>query len=543
MQYVYSSCINNNFSLGRDERITTFAPHDKCKYIRKTTMGKLIAAIALLLVQTAANALTEGYKYKYVYKDIPFEMAEINAPTFPDREVTITDFGAVGDGMSLCTQAFADAIDALAKQGGGRLTVPPGVWLTGPVVLKSNIDLHIERGAVIMFSPDIRLYRPVSAMYEGQTARKCQSPISGTDLTNVAITGEGVIDGNGQYWRPLKRMKVTEGQWNKLTAISGVFRDKGYWFPDVKISDGDSLARMKAAFGTESDEEWTNIRHYMRPVMISLVGCKNVLLNGVTFQNSPSWNVHPLMCENVIIDNIQVRNPSYAQNGDGLDLESCRNALVVNSVFDVGDDGICIKSGKDKQGRRRGRACENVVIDGCTVYKGHGGFVIGSEMSGGVKNIAVRNCTFLGTDVGLRFKSTRGRGGIVEKIYIDNITMTDIETDAITFDLYYGHRLMTRTMADGTVVPQEVEPMTVDETTPEFRDIHIKDIVCSGAKRALFFNGIPEMPVNNVTLENVTITSETGAELTYCKDILMKNVRIYPEKGETLKTFFCNGIK
>lgn len=501
----------------------------------------MMALQAVML--TGVQAQTTAGRYVKEYTDVPFEMPVVAEPVFPEREVRLTQFGAVGNGGRLCTQAFADAIDMLSGQGGGRLVVPPGVWLTGPVVLKSNIDLHLERGAVVMFSPDIRLYQPVESVFEGKKARKCQSPVSGTNLTNVAITGEGVIDGSGHCWRPLKRMKVTDMQWNRMTAVSGVFLDKGYWFPTVEISDGDSLRRMKERFGIESDEEWTNIRHHMRPTMINLMGCRNVLLRGVTFQNSPAWNVHPMMCENVIIDNVQVRNPSYAQNGDGLDLESCRNVLVLNSTFDVGDDGICIKSGKDEEGRRRGRPCENIVIDGCTVLKGHGGFVIGSEMSGGVRNIAVRNCTFMGTDVGLRFKSKRGRGGIVERIYIDNITMTDIVTDAMTFDLYYGSRVQMGKDSNGMPVPQEVALMPVDEGTPEFRDIHISNVTCAGAQRALFFNGIPEMPVRDITLENVFITSETGAELIYCKDILMKNVEIRQEKGEALRMFFCKGIR
>ena len=167
----------------------------------------------------------------------------------------------------------------------------------------------------------------------------------------------------------------------------------------------------------------------------------------------------PLMCENVLIEDVLVRNPSFAQNGDGLDLESCKNALIVNSTFDVGDDGICIKSGKDLDGRKRGIPCENVIVDGCTVFKGHGGFVVGSEMSGGVKNIMVRDCQFLGTDVGLRFKSARGRGGVVENIYIQDMSMFDIQTDVITFDLYYGGKSAVEALNDGDQKKQQVVDM------------------------------------------------------------------------------------
>ena len=159
----------------------------------------------------------------------------------------------------------------------------------------------------------------------------------------------------------------------------------------------------------KTDSQWLAIKDYLRPVMISLVDCKNIKLQGVLFENSPSWNIHPLQCENLMIDGIFARNPAYAQNGDGIDVESCKNVLLVNSTFDVGDDGICIKSGKDEEGRKRGMPSENIIVDNCKVFQGHGGFVVGSEMSGGVRNISVNNCQFLGTDVGLRFKSNRGR--------------------------------------------------------------------------------------------------------------------------------------
>jgi polygalacturonase len=273
----------------------------------------------------------------------------------------------------------------------------------------------------------------------------------------------------------------------------------------------------------QTEEEWNAIKRFLRPVMISLVNCKNVLLEGVIFQNSPAWNIHPLMCENIILDNVLARNPAYAQNGDALDLESCRNALIVNSKFDAGDDGICIKSGKDKDGRRRGRPCENVVVSGCTVFAGHGGFVVGSEMSGGVKNILVENCQFLGTDVGLRFKSTRGRGGIVENININNISMTDIKTDAITFNMYYGGKSVAEMLADGDN-PDNMTKMPVNEETPIFRNINIKNIVCNDAGRAMEFNGLPEMPIDGITLENVMIQAKKDAVFSNCRNIKKTNV-------------------
>lgn len=470
-------------------------------------------------------------------------MPEVKAPTFPDRRLLLTDFGAVGDGQQLCTAAFSEAIRALSEAGGGHLVVPAGVWLTGPIVLASRIDLHLEKGAVILFSPDVDLYPLVETVFEGLDTRRCQSPISGRGLEDVAITGEGVIDGNGHFWRPLKREKVTESQWREATSRGGVYKRPTYWFPYPETLKGDTISDMNVPRNLKSEEEWQSVRHFLRPVMVSLVECRNVWLQGVIFQNSPAWNLHPLMCENVLIEGVQVRNPSYAQNGDGLDLESCRNALIVNSTFDVGDDGICLKSGKDEDGRRRGRICENVVVDGCTVFKGHGGFVVGSEMSGGVRNVSVSRCQFLGTDVGLRFKSKRGRGGVVENIWISHVSMTDIPTEPITFNLYYGGKSAVEVLESGEQVPARVEPLPVDETTPCFRNIHISHLVCAGARRALFFNGIPEMPIDGIVLEDLQITSRLGAEFVYCKDIRMRDVTIRQEEGEKVVTRFCEGVE
>ena len=485
-------------------------------------MKKLICMM-LLAVTISAQAQVNPYK-KYTEK-LPFQMPEVSAPVIPNYTVNLKKFGAVGDGVTLNTKAFEKAIAALTKKGGGHLVVPQGVWFTGPIVLQSNIDLHLEAGAVIQFSGDEALYPVIKTSFEGLDTRRCQSPLSANGAENISITGKGVIDGNGQFWRPVKKGKMTEGQWKEvLERPGGVESKKGYWVPNQAYADAEKSANMNVPKAS-TDAEWNAIKRFLRPVMVSLVNCKNVLLQGVIFQNSPAWNLHPLMCENIILDDVLARNPSYAQNGDALDLESCKNALIVNSKFDAGDDGICIKSGKDKDGRLRGRPCENVVVDGCTVFAGHGGFVVGSEMSGGVKNILVANCQFLGTDVGLRFKSTRGRGGIVENIFIDNVAMTDIKTDAITFNMYYGGKSVAEMLADGDN-PDNVTKMPVTEETPIFRNIDIKNIVCNGAGRAMEFNGLPEMPINGIRLQNINIIAKSDAVFNNCQNIKQRNVHI-----------------
>ncbi len=300
------------------------------------------------------------------------------------------------------------------------------------------------------------------------------------------------------------------------------------------------MSDMNVPKGDLSDEEWNSVKDFLRPVMVSFIECENVLLEGVLFENSPSWNIHPLMCKNVIVDNVFVRNPGYSQNGDGLDLESCRNSIIVNSTFDVGDDAICIKSGKDEDGRRRGLPTENVIIDNCKVFQGHGGFVVGSEMSGGVRNISVSNCQFLGTDVGLRFKSRRGRGGVVENIYVNNINMFDIATESFLFDLYYGGKSASEALEDGDETPIENTAYEVDETTPVFRNIYVNNLTSRNARRAMYFNGLPEMNITNINLENTTITSTFGGELSESDGITFKNVKIIPKEGPAL---ILNNVK
>jgi polygalacturonase len=200
----------------------------------------------------------------------------------------------------------------------------------------------------------------------------------------------------------------------------------------------------------------------------------------------------------------------------------------------VGDDAICLKSGKNAEGRKRGRPTENVIVDNCTVFKGHGGFVVGSEMSGGVRNISVSNCKFIGTDVGLRFKSTRGRGGIVENIYINNISMFDITTDSFLFDLYYGGKSASESLEDDDETNSKPEMMAADETTPVFRNIYVKNIVSRNARRAMFFNGLPEMNITNIHVENAQISSLYGAEISEADGIILKNIHIEPKQGAAL---------
>lgn len=325
---------------------------------------------------------------------------------------------------------------------------------------------------------------------------------------------------------------MTGGQWKRLVASGGVLDKAGeVWYPSEGSMKGAMACKnFNVPEGINTDEEWNSIRDWLRPVLLSFKKCKKVLLQGVTFKNSPSWCLHPLSCEDITIDGVTVSNPWYSQNGDALDLESCNRALIENSSFDAGDDGICLKSGKDEDGRRRGEPCQNVIIRNNIVLHGHGGFVVGSEMSGGVKNIYVDNCTFLGTDVGLRFKSTRGRGGVVENIHISNINMINIPNEGLIFDLFYGGNAPGE--GDGYNNPTNEKVPAVTEETPAFRDIFIKNVTAKNVGRAILFNGLPEMPIKNIHIENVTMSdAKNGVILNRTDGATLKNVKIITSKG------------
>jgi polygalacturonase len=467
------------------------------------------------------------------YDDIQgFTMPVVKEPVIPGNTVTITDFGAVNDGQTLNTRAIADAIEAVSKKGGGKVIIPRGLWLTGPIILKSNINLYTEEGSLIIFSPDKNLYPLIETGFEGQNTVRCTSPIYGKGLENIAITGKGIFDGTGEAWRPVKKEKLTEAQWKELLKSGGVVNEDGkIWYPSESYMEGQNMSEMNVPKQFSSLDDYKKIRDFLRPVMVSLVECKKILLDGPVFQNSPAWCIHPLMCEDLTIRNITVRNPWFSQNGDGLDIESCRNSLVYNSSFDVGDDGICIKSGKDADGRKRAMPTENLVIKNCIVFHGHGGVTIGSEMSGGVKNVYVSGCTFIGTDVGLRFKSNRGRGGIVENLYFSDINMINIPTQAISFNLYYGGSNVSEVPAAGkNIANKTISVFPVNEETPLFRNITIKNITCKGASQGLYMQGLPELNLENIILENIDIVADNGLTSIDVNGLSIKGLRLVTKK-------------
>ena len=473
-----------------------------------------------------------------VYEGVEFEMPVVIEPVFSEYTVSISDFGAVSNGQTLNTDAFADAIADVAEKGGGCVLIPRGLWLTGPIIMKSNINLHAEAGALVIFSKDKDLYPLIESNWEGWKTVRCLSPISGNNLENIAITGEGIFDGSGSVWQQMKRSKLTEGQWKKLVNSGGIVSEDGEnWYPSESYLKGSEARNKLGPWFSDNLENYQDTRDFYRPVMVSFIGCNKVLLDGPVFQNSPAWNLHPLLCENLTVRNVTVRNPWYSSNGDGIDIESCKNSVIYNCTFDVGDDAICIKSGKDKEGRDRGIPTENLIVKNCVVYHGHGGVTLGSEMSGGVKNMHVSGCTFIGTDVGLRFKSKRGRGGVVENIFISNIDMVDIPTNAVSFNLYYGGLSVSEMLAQSEKkdIVTEIYPLTAE--TPQFKDISIKNITCKGAEQAIYLQGLPEMNLENIQMENLTMETEKGLFCMDARGISIKGLNLICNKYPAL-TFY-----
>lgn len=463
-------------------------------------MKKIILSLLALLTVTAMQAANDYSKY---YQNLPVAMPQPTVPTIPANRVSLLDCGGKGDALTMNTEAFSKAISKLAKMGGGHLDVPAGIYLTGLISLKDNIDLHLEKNAVIVFSEDKNdLIKTDKAT--GVKEGRASTAITASKRSNISITGEGCIDGNGEWWRAVKRGKVSDVEWKQYREMGGTVSAKGdLWYPfDLKN-------QPNVASSMEAQEKYRN--HLIR-----FTDCQNVLLQGITLLNSPRFHFVPTRCQNVVIDGITVKCPWNAQNGDALDITCCKNVLIVNNVIDAGDDGICMKGGAGEAGVKAG-PCENINIQDNTVYHAHGGFVIGSEFSGGMKNILVRNNTFQGTDAGLRFKSAVKRGGKTENIFIDHIYMTDITGDAITFETtYWDNHVGAKQQSSSTVQKAEF--------VPEFKDIHISNVYVRGCKNGIVAHGEKGM-IHDITVKDCNIFyNKQAQDIDNTCDVKVENV-------------------
>ncbi|MGD0339894.1 MAG: glycoside hydrolase family 28 protein [Bacteroidota bacterium] len=504
-------------------------------------MSYKYASIAFVFVFTLSAVAGGQKQLKDYLTNLPFPMQEIREPQFPELIVSIVDYGAIADGHTLNTRAFNDAITACAKAGGGTVVVPSGTWITGPIKIESNVNLHVEKGALVQFSRKIEDF-PFIAGFSGKSRRYIITPpIYAYKAKNIAITGDGVFDGSGEVWRYVKKIDMTDTQWKALVASGGIVTPDGkQWWPSKEAMEGERYLSESEKLNKElSEADFKKTREYLRPNLVHIEQCNDILLDGPTFENSPKFNIIPSHCENVIIRNVKVLAPEYGQNTDGIDPRSCRNVVIYNCTVNVGDDGICLKPSTIAESQTPGPSCQNIIIADCIVYKAHGGFVIGSESYGGVCNVSVRNCLFIGTDVGLRFKSARDRGGLVEKVFIDGIQMLGIRTDAILFDMYYTGG-SPEAEATKNLTLRKAEP--VNDMTPQFRDFHVRNIVCNGADRAIVINGLPEMSINNIVLDNVSISSKRGAYIADADSVQLNNCRIVPQSGAVINVIQSRNI-
>lgn len=437
----------------------------------------------------------------------------VTLPKFKDKLYNIVNYGAIEGGVVSAKNAINKAIEECSSNGGGYVVVPRGLFLTGPIIFKDNVCLKMESGSILKFTKNKEDYPLYNANWEGLSRLRCYSPIMMHNCENVGIIGDGVIDGSGDLWRPIKNWKLTEKQWQahlKKSQVTDKLKESTIWYPNQNILDGIKAGESKDI--AVAGKYWD----MYRPDLVSITNAKKVLLDGVVFSNSPAWNIHPLFVEDLTIRNVLVKNPYYAQNGDGIDVESCKNVEIANSIFEVGDDGICIKSGKNREARNIKVPCENVYIHDCKVFEAHGGFVVGSEMSRGVKNILVENNTFIGTDVGIRFKSALGRGGVVEDITIRNTRMLNIKEEAIIFTMGYA---LTSIGVEG----QEAKINEDPEDIPYFRNIVIDNALCDSSKKGLVVEGITKETITNITIKDSTINSLNEIELSECNNIRLVN--------------------
>ena len=485
-------------------------------------MKKLFFSALLL---GAALSLSAQSKYDKYYTDLPIKIEHVQEVKFPATSVNIAQFGAVPDGKTDCTEAFEAAIKELSKQGGGHVIVPRGVWKTGPIVLKSNIDLHLSKGATILFSENRELYvQKDDVLRDG--SKKCNALIRASKCENVGITGKGVIDGQGFIWRPIKEKKVVRDGgltdvWEEALALGGTLKqdDKTYriWYP----------FNLKPELGIPDIAATPEAQSNMRPTLVNIVDSKNVIVEGVTIRNSPKLHLVPTRIQNLIIENVTIDCPWWAQNGDAIDPGNVKVALIAGCHINCGDDGLCMKGGAGQKGVDAGPQRDFLICND-TVYRAHGGFVIGSEYSGGMERIIVKDCMFDGSDIGCRFKSAPGRGGWCKDIYCINIVMKDIREAAIFFQSGYADR-----SAGGRGATDSDDK---SKFYPEWSNCTFRNITCVNAQKAVDITGLKGTPVHNLLFDGVSFYgTREGMTIDYAEDIIFQNCTVTPAKENTIK--------
>lgn len=458
---------------------------------RKFIQSLLIGGAGFIVIPELSFA--EKDSAADAWSQVPQILKRIKPPVFPKKDFVITKFGAVADGTTNCTEAFRQAIAACSKAGGGRVVVPEGAFLTGAIHLKSNVNLHVSKGATVKFSTNPKDYQPlVHTRWEGMELMHISPLIYAYEQKNIAITGEGTLDGQGKsfFWK-----------WHGNPRYGGN--------PDV-ISQRPARARLYEMMekGVPVAERIFGEGHYLRPQFIQPYKCKNVLIEGVKIIDSPMWEVHPVLCENVTIRKLHIS--SHGPNNDGCDPESCKDVLIEDCFFDTGDDCIAIKSGRNEDGRRINVPTENVIVRGCTMRDGHGGITIGSEISGGVRNVFGENNTLDSKDLwtALRVKNNASRGGKLENFYFRNITVGVVARAVVEIDFNYEEG------AKGKYIPL-------------VRNYVVENLTCGKGNRAVDLQGLDNAPIFDVVMKNCTFnTVENPSVLKNVQGMKLENVKV-----------------
>jgi polygalacturonase len=463
------------------------------EFIKHLALGS--AGVALF-PHLALGQPADPWKSEY-----PKILARINPPKFPKRNFSILKFGAKPGGTVDCRQAINKAIDACSKAGGGRVAVPAGVFLTGAIALKSNVDLHISKGATLKFSTDPTAYMPiVHTRWEGMELMHLSPLIYAYEQTNIAVTGEGTLDGQGKsfFWK-----------WHGNPRYGGN--------PDL-LSQRPARARLYEMMDKNVPvaERIFGEGHYLRPQFIQPYKCKNVLIEGVRVVDSPMWEVHPVLCENVTIRNLHIA--THGPNNDGCDPESCKDVLIDNCFFDTGDDCIAIKSGRNNDGRRINVPTENIIVRNCTMKDGHGGITVGSEISGGVRNLFAHDCKLDSADLwtALRVKNNASRGGKLENFYFRNITVGQVSRAVVEIDFNY-------------------EEGAKGEHIPMVRNYVVENLTCGTGNRALDLQGLDNAPIYDVAIRNSSFGKVKNSSIVKnVRGIKLENVTVEGQKVEKL---------
>ena len=453
----------------------------------------LLLFLALCVSSLSAQELP-GISEQDGWDQLPIILSRIIPPAFPEKDFLIADFGAKGDGQTDCSGAFESAIAACNEAGGGRIVVQDGVFLTGPIHLKSNVNLHVKKDATILFSNDLKNYLPlVRTRFEGVECMNYSPFIYAFGQHNIAITGDGTLDGQADstVWWPWTGSR--RFGWKEADPSQNADRDALFQMGENGVPVGERI------FGEG---------HYLRVNFIQPYQCKNVLIDGITILRSPMWEINPVLCENVTVQNVTIA--SHGPNNDGCNPESSKDVLIRNCLFDTGDDCIAIKSGRNGDGRRVNVASENIIVQGCTMRDGHGGVVVGSEISGSCRNVFAEDCIMDSPHLerALRIKTNSMRGGVVENIYMRNVTVGQVSDAVIRVFFHY----------------QEGD---VGQHTPIVRNIYVSNVTSQKSRYALLLDGYERSPIDNINLTNCTFAGvEKENVLNHVTNLNMKNVSI-----------------